>query len=154
MSRSFVKRKRNATMSLCTIVISRKIVLPKLAHSLRSRILFVVILTGVILCISDEDEAFDEILSDRGDFYAFAGARGVVSLFEKAGCEHAKAVIQPDFSVSANDIKNPSAEAAALSGKFYSEVWLGGCGRTSQVIGPTCTCPRLKYLRRLCMCTG
>jgi hypothetical protein len=36
-----VKRMRNATMSLCTIVISRKIVLPKLAHSLRSRILFV-----------------------------------------------------------------------------------------------------------------
>jgi hypothetical protein len=27
------------------------------------------------------------------------------------------------------------------------------CGRTSQVIGPTCTCPCLKDLRRLCMCT-
>jgi hypothetical protein len=26
-------------------------------------------------------------------------------------------------------------------------------GRTSQVIGPTCTCPCLKDLRRLCMCT-
>jgi hypothetical protein len=25
--------------------------------------------------------------------------------------------------------------------------------RTSQVIGPTCTCPRPKDLRRLCMCT-
>jgi hypothetical protein len=29
----------------------------------------------------------------------------------------------------------------------------GQCGRTSQVIGPTCTCPCLKDLRRLCMCT-
>jgi hypothetical protein len=28
-----------------------------------------------------------------------------------------------------------------------------GYGRTSQVIGPTCTCPCLKDLRRLCMCT-
>jgi hypothetical protein len=28
-----------------------------------------------------------------------------------------------------------------------------GCGRTSQVIGPTCTCPCLKDLGRLCMCT-
>jgi hypothetical protein len=28
------------------------------------------------------------------------------------------------------------------------------CGRTFQVIGPTCTCPCLKDLRRLCMCTG
>jgi hypothetical protein len=27
------------------------------------------------------------------------------------------------------------------------------CGRTSQVIGPTCTCPCLKDLRLLCMCT-
>jgi hypothetical protein len=27
------------------------------------------------------------------------------------------------------------------------------CGRTSQVIGPTCTYPCLKDLRRLCMCT-
>jgi hypothetical protein len=30
---------------------------------------------------------------------------------------------------------------------------LTNCGRTSQVIGPTCTCPCLKDLRRLCMCT-
>jgi hypothetical protein len=28
--------------------------------------------------------------------------------------------------ISANDIKNPSTEATALSGKFYSEVWLKG----------------------------
>jgi hypothetical protein len=27
------------------------------------------------------------------------------------------------------------------------------CGRTSQVIEPTCTCPCPKYLRRPCMCT-
>jgi hypothetical protein len=48
---------------------------------------------GVIRWISGEAEAFDEILSDRGDFCTFAGARGAVSLLEKAGCEHAKAVI-------------------------------------------------------------
>jgi hypothetical protein len=35
-------------------------------------------------------------------------------------------VVQPGFSISTNDIKNPSAEVAALSGKFYSEVWLKG----------------------------
>ena len=49
----------------------------------------------VIRWISGEGEAFDEILTDRGDFCAFAGARGAISLLEKAGCEHAKAVIQP-----------------------------------------------------------
>jgi hypothetical protein len=78
---------------------------------------------GVIRWIGGKAEAFDEILSDRGAFYAFAGTHGVVSLFEKVGYEHAKVVVQPEFSVLANDIKNPSAVATALSGKFYSEVW-------------------------------
>jgi hypothetical protein len=45
---------------------------------------------------------------------------------EKASCEHAKAVVQPEFVFSADDIKNPSAEASALGRKFYSEVWMKG----------------------------
>jgi hypothetical protein len=48
---------------------------------------------GVIRWIGDEAKAFDEILSDMGDFCAFAGARGAVSLLEKVGCEHAKPVV-------------------------------------------------------------
>jgi hypothetical protein len=35
-------------------------------------------------------------------------------------------VVQPGFSLSANDIKDPSAEATALGGKIYSKVWLKG----------------------------
>jgi hypothetical protein len=54
-----------------------------------------------------------------------------VSVLEKVGCEHAKAVVQPGFSLLADDIKNPLAEATALSGKFYSEVWLKGGPRES-----------------------
>jgi hypothetical protein len=49
-----------------------------------------------------------------------------VSLLEKAGCEHAKTVIQPEFLVSAYNIKEPSTEVIAFSGKFYSEVWMSG----------------------------
>jgi hypothetical protein len=45
---------------------------------------------------------------------------------EKAGCEHAKVVVQPEFVFSADDIKNPSAKAFALDTKFYSEVWMNG----------------------------
>jgi hypothetical protein len=81
---------------------------------------------GVIQWISGVAKAFEEILSDRGDFCAFAGAHGAASILEKVGCDHAKAVVQPEFALSADDIKNPSAEASALSGKFYSEVWLKG----------------------------
>jgi hypothetical protein len=76
---------------------------------------------GVVKWIEGEVEAFDEVLTGTGDFCACVGARGVVSLFE-ASYEHAKAVIQPKFLVSTDDIKEPSVEAIALSGKFYSEV--------------------------------
>jgi hypothetical protein len=97
---------------------------------------------GVIRWIEGEAEAFDEILSDRGDFCACIGARGAVSLLEKVGCEHVKAVIQPEFSASASDIKDPSAEAIALSGKFYSEVWMNSVdvSRPGGVPKPTSEC--------------
>jgi hypothetical protein len=45
---------------------------------------------GVIDWIGEEAEAFEEILSDRGDICAFADARGVASILEKAGCGHHK----------------------------------------------------------------
>jgi hypothetical protein len=80
----------------------------------------------VIQWINGEVEAFEEILSDRGDFCAFASAHGATSILEKAGSNHAKAVAQPDFSFLAYDVRNPSAEATTFGGKFYSEVWLKG----------------------------
>jgi hypothetical protein len=50
---------------------------------------------GVIQWINGEVEAFDKILIHRGNFCAFAGAREAVSILEKVGCDHAKAVVQP-----------------------------------------------------------
>jgi hypothetical protein len=76
----------------------------------------------VIQWINGEVEAFEEIFSDRGDFCAFACARGAVSILEKAGCDHAKSVAQLDFTFSADNVRNISAKATKLSGKFYSEV--------------------------------
>jgi hypothetical protein len=46
----------------------------------------------VIQWINGEVEAFEEVLSDRGDFCAFTGARGAMSILEKVGCDHAKAI--------------------------------------------------------------
>jgi hypothetical protein len=80
----------------------------------------------VIQWINGEVEVFEEILSDKGDFCAFVGARGAASILEKVGCDHAKAVDQPDFTFLADDGRNPSAEATTLGGKFYSKVWLKG----------------------------
>jgi hypothetical protein len=45
---------------------------------------------GVIEWISGEAEAFEEILSDRGDVCAFSGARGISAILEKTGCDHVK----------------------------------------------------------------
>jgi hypothetical protein len=47
-------------------------------------------LEGVIEWISGEVEAFEEILSDRGDVCAFSGARGVSAILEREGCNHVK----------------------------------------------------------------
>jgi hypothetical protein len=45
---------------------------------------------------------------------------------EKAGCEHVKALAQPESIFSADDTKDPSVEASLLGGRFYSDVWMKG----------------------------
>jgi hypothetical protein len=81
---------------------------------------------GVIQWIGEKGEAFDEILSDHGDFCAFSGARGVAAILENARCEHVKVVAQPESILSADNTKDPLAEASTLGGKFYSDVWMKG----------------------------
>jgi hypothetical protein len=81
---------------------------------------------GVVEWINGEAEAFKEILSDRGDICAFSGARGTAAILEKAGCDHVKATAQAEAAFSIDDIKDPSAEATLLGGKFYSDVWVNG----------------------------
>ena len=81
---------------------------------------------GVIQWIGEEVEAFEEILSDHGDFCAFAGARGVAAVLEKTGCEHVKVVAHAEDTFSIDDTKEPSAEATLMGGKFYSDVWMKG----------------------------
>jgi cell division septum initiation protein DivIVA len=79
---------------------------------------------GVIDWISGKAEAFEEILSDRGDICAFSGARGIAPILEKAGCDHVKAATQAESAFSIDDTKDPSAEATLVGGKFYSDVWV------------------------------
>jgi hypothetical protein len=81
---------------------------------------------GVIQWIDEEVEAFEEILSDRGEFCAFAGARGVAAILEKTNCEHVKAAAQAEAIFSADDTKEPSADAYLMGEKFYSDVWMKG----------------------------
>jgi hypothetical protein len=81
---------------------------------------------GVVEWISGEAEAFEEILSDRGDVCAFSGARGISAILEKAGCGHVKAIAQAEAAFSVDDTKDPSAEATLMGEKFYNDVWANG----------------------------
>jgi hypothetical protein len=81
---------------------------------------------GVIEWISGEAEAFEEILSDRGDICAFSSARGIAAILEKAGCDHVKATAQAEVAFFIDDTKDPSAEATLVGEKFYSDVWVNG----------------------------
>jgi hypothetical protein len=81
---------------------------------------------GVIQWIDEEVGAFEEILSDHGDFCAFIGARGVAAVLEKNGCEHVKAAAQVEAIFSVDDTKEPSTEATLMGGKFYSDIWMKG----------------------------
>ena len=53
---------------------------------------------GIIEWIGEEDEAFEEILSDRGDFCAFAGARGVAAFWKNLAVNTLK--LQPRRKLS------------------------------------------------------
>jgi hypothetical protein len=90
---------------------------------------------GPIEWIGGEAEAFEEVLSGRGDVCAFSGARGVASILEKAGCEHVKILAQAEAAFSIDDTKDPSAEASLVGGKFFTDVWEnGGRGMAHDII--------------------
>jgi hypothetical protein len=81
---------------------------------------------GVIEWISGEADAFEEILSDRGDVCAFSSVRGVSAILEKAGCNHVKNLAQAKATLSVDETKDPSAEASSLGGKFFTDIWENG----------------------------
>ena len=90
---------------------------------------------GVIKWISSEAEAFEEILSDRGDVCAFSSARGVATILEKACCEHVKTLAQAEAAFSVDDMKDPSAEASSIGGKFFTNIWEnGGRGMAHEIM--------------------
>jgi hypothetical protein len=89
---------------------------------------------GPIEWISHEAEAFEEILNSREDICAFSGARGIVTILEKKGCEHVKSLAQSEAALSSKDIKDPSAEASQVGGKFFTDIWDNGGREMAQEI--------------------
>jgi hypothetical protein len=81
---------------------------------------------GPIEWINHEAEAFEEILNSRGDICALSGARGIATVLERKGCEHVKSLAQSEATLSSEDIKDPSAEASMIGGKFFTDIWDNG----------------------------
>jgi hypothetical protein len=89
---------------------------------------------GPMEWISNEAEAFEEILNSRGDICAFSGARGIATVLEKKGCEHVKSLAQSEATLSSEDIKDPSAEASMIGGRFFTDIWDNGGREMAQEI--------------------
>jgi hypothetical protein len=90
---------------------------------------------GPIEWINGEAEAFEEVLSGRGDVCAFSGARGIAAILEKVGCEHVKILAQTEAAFSIEDTKDPSAEASLVGEKFFTDIWEnGGRGMAHEII--------------------
>jgi hypothetical protein len=89
---------------------------------------------GPIDWINSETEAFEEILSGRGDICAFSGARGIADILERGGCEHVKSLAQTEATLSIEGIKDPSAEASLVGGKFFTDIWENGGREMAQEI--------------------
>ena len=89
---------------------------------------------GPIEWINGEAEAFEEVLSGRGDVCAFSGARGIVPILEKLDCDHVKALAQTEATLSIEDTKDPSAEASLVGGKFFTDIWENGGREMAQEI--------------------
>lgn len=77
---------------------------------------------GAIKWIEGEVEAFDEVLTDCGDFCACLGAQRTILVLEKVVCDHVKTIIQQEFEISIDDIKQPSAEPTELGRRFYNDI--------------------------------
>jgi hypothetical protein len=90
---------------------------------------------GPIEWISSEAEAFEVILSDRGDICAFSGARGIAAILEKSGCEHVKTLARAEAVLCIDDTKDPSAEASLVGGKIFTDIWENdGRGMAHEII--------------------
>jgi phage-related tail fiber protein len=81
---------------------------------------------GAIYCIKKEVDILDEIITGHGDFCALVASRGTTAAFIKVGCNHARAVNKPNFSLSPTDLIDILAEARSIGNIFITQIWVKG----------------------------
>ena len=60
----------------------------------------------------------DEVMEGHGDFCALVASRGTAAAFMKVGCNHAKAVNRPNFSLALADLIDILGEAWSNGNRF------------------------------------
>jgi hypothetical protein len=53
---------------------------------------------------------------------------------ERKDCDHVKSLAQSEAALSSEDIKDPSAEASLVGGKFFTDIWENGGREMAQEI--------------------
>jgi hypothetical protein len=76
--------------------------------------------------IENEVESLDEVITGQGDFCALVASRGTVAAFMKTGCNHARAVNNPDFNLSSSDLVDVPTEARSIGNRFITQIWAKG----------------------------
>ena len=66
--------------------------------------------------------------------YAPFQVLGVAPILESRGCDHVKSLAQTEAALSSEDIKDPSAEASLVGGKFFTDIWENGGREMAQEI--------------------
>jgi hypothetical protein len=77
-------------------------------------------------CVEKEVDVLDEVITSHGDFCALVASRGTTAAFIKTGCNHAKAINRPNFSLSSLDLVDIPAEARSIGNRFISQIWAKG----------------------------
>jgi hypothetical protein len=76
--------------------------------------------------VEKEINEVDEVMEGHGDFCALVASRGIAAAFMKAGCNHAKAVNRPNFSLAPANLIDISAEARSIGNRFITQIWAKG----------------------------
>jgi hypothetical protein len=64
----------------------------------------------------------------------FFRRQGIATVLERKGCDHVKSLAQSEIALSSEDIKDPSAEASLVGGKFFTDIWDNGGREMAQEI--------------------
>ena len=59
---------------------------------------------------------------------------GLLPFLERKGYDHVKFLAQSEAALSSEDIKDPSAEASLVGGKFFTDIWDNGGREMAQEI--------------------